>query len=44
MTYQDMLAYIQGSIDVIVQVGRENGERGITEFFLPTPITEGEAR
>ena len=44
MTYQDMLAYIQGSIDVIVQVGRENGERGITEFYLPTPITEGEAR
>lgn len=42
MTYQDMLVYIGGSIDVIVQVGRDNGERGITEFYLPTRIIEGD--
>ena len=42
MTYQDMLAYIRGSIDVIVQVGRDSGERGITEFYLPTRMMEGD--
>ena len=35
MTYQDMVQYIESSIDVIIQAGREAGERGITEFYLP---------
>lgn len=35
MTYADMIAYIEGSIDVIIQAGRHDGARGITEFFLP---------
>ena len=35
MTYADMVAYIEGSIDVIIQAGRHDGARGITEFFLP---------
>ena len=35
MTYADMIDYIEGSIDVIVQVGRHEGDRGITEFYLP---------
>ena len=35
MTYADMVDYIEGSIDVIIQVGRQDGARGITEFFLP---------
>jgi type IV secretion system protein VirB11 len=35
MTYQDMIQYIESSIDVIIQAGREDGTRGITEFYLP---------
>ncbi|EAQ02682.1 VirB11 protein [Pseudooceanicola batsensis HTCC2597] len=35
MTYQDMVQYIESSIDVIIQAGREEGQRGITEFYLP---------
>jgi len=35
MTYQDMVQYIESSIDVIIQAGREDGQRGITEFYLP---------
>lgn len=35
MTYQDMVQYIENSIDVIIQTGREDGARGITEFYLP---------
>jgi type IV secretion system protein VirB11 len=30
-----MVDYIEGSIDVIIQAGRHDGARGITEFFLP---------
>jgi type IV secretion system protein VirB11 len=30
----DIMA-ILGSIDVIIQAGRHDGARGITEFFLP---------
>ena len=53
MTYTDMVDYIEGSIDVIIQAGRHDGARGITEFFLPgqarhpdqnTGQTEGAAR
>ena len=44
MTYQDMVQYIESSIDVIIQAGREDGERGITEFYLPgTDLSEGTA-
>jgi type IV secretion system protein VirB11 len=35
MTYADMITYIEGSIDVIIQAGRHEGARGITEFYLP---------
>lgn len=35
MTYQDMMSYIEGSIDVIIQTGRHDGRRGVTEFYLP---------
>ncbi|KMK64519.1 Type II/IV secretion system protein [Puniceibacterium sp. IMCC21224] len=35
MTYADMVDYIEGSIDVVIQAGRHDGARGITEFFLP---------
>jgi type IV secretion system protein VirB11 len=35
MTYHDMIRYIERSIDVVIQVGRDAGERGITEFYLP---------
>ena len=30
-----MVDYLEGSIDVIIQAGRHDGARGITEFFLP---------
>lgn len=39
MTYADMVDYIEGSIDVIIQAGRHDGARGITEFFLPGQTT-----
>ena len=35
MTYADMVRYIESSIDVIIQTGRKDSERGITEFYLP---------
>ncbi len=35
MTYQDMIRYIESSIDVIIQAGRHEGDRGITQFYLP---------
>lgn len=35
MTYTDMVDYITRSIDVIIQAGRSEGRRGITEFYLP---------
>ena len=43
MTYQDMITYIENSIDVIIQAGRESGKRGITEFYLPGTELEKEA-
>lgn len=42
MTYQDMIRYIESSIDVIIQAGRNLGDRGITEFYLPGQSDEGE--
>lgn len=41
MSYQDMVQYIESSIDVIIQAGREDGNRGITEFYLPGTETSG---
>lgn len=41
MTYNDMLQYIESSIDVIIQAGRHEGDRGITEFYLPGNDTGG---
>lgn len=35
MTYEDMIRYIESSIDVIIQTGRHEGDRGITQFYLP---------
>ncbi|NVK58346.1 MAG: Flp pilus assembly complex ATPase component TadA [Alteromonadaceae bacterium] len=43
MTYADMVRYIENSIDVVIQTGRLEGDRGITEFFLPgAEETEGQ--
>ena len=36
MTYAENLAYIESTIDVIVQVGRHESRRGVTEFYLPS--------
>jgi type IV secretion system protein VirB11 len=36
MTYAETLAYIESTIDVIVQVGRHESRRGVTEFYLPS--------
>ncbi|CUH52684.1 ATPase, T2SS/T4P/T4SS family [Shimia marina] len=45
MTWQDMIQYITRSIDVIIQAGRHQGARGITEFYLPgEPAQTKEAR
>lgn len=35
MMYQDMVSYVQRSIDVIVHVGKRDGRRGVFEVFLP---------
>ena len=43
MTYADMIQYIENSIDVIIQAGRHDGKRGITEFYLPGMKQIGEA-
>ena len=40
MTYRDMVAYIENSIDVIIQAGRHAGDRGLTEFYLPGQTEE----
>lgn len=41
MTYRDMIEYIESSIDVIIQAGRHEGDRGITEFYLPGTLETG---
>ncbi|MBP1806989.1 ATPase, T2SS/T4P/T4SS family [Rubellimicrobium aerolatum] len=35
MTYAELVAYVEGTIDVILQVGRHGDRRGPTEFHLP---------
>lgn len=42
MTYQDMIAYVQRSIDVIVHVGKRDGRRGVLEVFLPERFVPSE--
>ena len=41
MTYRDMIHYIESSIDVIIQAGRHEGTRGITEFYFPGADVSG---
>ncbi len=44
MTYAELVDYIEHTIDVVLQVGRDGGRRGPTEFFLPGLAREdGEA-
>ncbi|MEM6942635.1 MAG: ATPase, T2SS/T4P/T4SS family [Pseudomonadota bacterium] len=35
LTFSEVAEYVAQSIDVIVQLGREDGRRGVTEVFLP---------
>lgn len=35
LTFAEVREYIRKSIDVIVQLGRADGKRGVTEFYLP---------
>ena len=35
LTFAEVKDYIARSIDVIVQLGREDGKRGITELWFP---------
>ena len=35
LTFAEVKGYIARSIDVIVQLGRENGKRGVTELWFP---------
>ena len=43
MTYADIHRYIENSIDVVIQTGRSEGARGITEFYLPAANARDEA-
>ncbi len=44
LTYDNMCAYIARSIDVIVQAGRKDGARGITQFYFPALSDEQDPR
>lgn len=35
MTFQEVWRYCANSIDLVVQLGRHNGRRGVAEIFLP---------
>jgi type IV secretion system protein VirB11 len=35
LTFAEVRQYIQKSIDVIAQLGRKDGKRGVAEFYLP---------
>ena len=39
LTFSEVVGYIARSIDVIVQVGRADGRRGVTELFLPSELS-----
>lgn len=43
-TRQDVLDYAAGTLDVIVQVGRRGGRRGVLEVFLPASFPLGDPR
>lgn len=36
MTYSDIRSYVLRSIDVIIQAGRTEGQRGIAEIYIPS--------
>lgn len=36
MSHSDILTYARKSIDMVVQVGRRNGKRGVLEVYLPS--------
>ena len=40
LTFAEVREYIRKSIDVIVQLGRAEGKRGITEFYLPGAVLD----
>jgi type IV secretion system protein VirB11 len=40
MSHGDIIAYAKRTIDLIVQVGRRNGRRGVLEVYLPSLETE----
>lgn len=42
LTFSEVMGYIARSIDVIVQVGRAEGRRGVTELFLPSELVRSE--
>ncbi len=42
LTFSEVVGYIARSIDVIVQVGRADGRRGVTELFLPSELVRSE--
>ena len=35
LTYAEVIRYLEGSIDVIVQMGRDGPKRGIVEIYIP---------
>lgn len=35
LTYTEILRYMQNSIDVVIQTGRDEGDRGIMEIYFP---------
>ncbi|SDI83414.1 ATPase, T2SS/T4P/T4SS family [Alloyangia pacifica] len=35
MSFEEVRRYCAHSIDVVIQLGREDGKRGIAEIFLP---------
>ena len=44
LTFAEVREYIRKSIDVIVQLGRAEGKRGITEFYLPGRLEAGDQK
>lgn len=40
MTYSDIKSYVLRSIDVIIQAGRTEGQRGIAEIHIPSLVEE----
>lgn len=36
MNFEEVRRYCENSIDVVVQLGRENGKRGVAEIYIPS--------